>query len=76
VEGHWSAQPGDTLLASTWYLVRTRQRLGVLAAYLLEPGSEDGIVTWNLVDRDLQSGTSYPILRIRSAPLVPTVAVP
>ena len=37
-----------------WFLVRTDQPLGVLAAYLLEPASEDGLATWNLLDRELQ----------------------
>jgi len=75
-EGRWSLQPRDTLVAAGWYLVRTRQPLGVFAAYLLEPASEDGVVAWNLVDRDLQRGVAYPILRIRSRAGVPGVAVP
>ena len=39
---------------------------GVLAAYLLEPASEDGLVTWNLLDRELQAHAEYPIVRVRS----------
>ena len=74
-EGQWSNQPGDTALAAGWYLVRTRQPLGVLAAYLIEPASEDGVVTWNLLDRELQPGTSYPILRVASPPRVPAVTI-
>jgi hypothetical protein len=66
VEGHWggaaaTADPG-------WYLVRTEQPLGLLAAYLLEPASEDGLATWNLLDRELQPHQPYPIVRVR-APL-------
>jgi hypothetical protein len=75
-EGMWSSQPIDTTLGSGWLLVRTAQPLGVLAAYLLEPASEDGVVTWNLVDRELQPGTAYPILRVQRPPGAPTVAVP
>ncbi|HJR15214.1 MAG TPA: M14 family metallopeptidase [Gemmatimonadales bacterium] len=76
VEGRWDSQFSDTLVGRGWYLVRTRQALGVLAAYLLEPESEDGVVTWNLVDRDIQAGRSYPILRVRSVPGVAAVAIP
>jgi hypothetical protein len=32
-------------------LVRTAQPLGYLAAYLLEPESDDGLVVWNFFDR-------------------------
>ena len=45
-----------------------REPLGLLAAYLLEPASEDGIVAWNLLDRELAPHATYPILRAR-APL-------
>jgi dipeptidyl-peptidase-4 len=75
-EGSWKQQPADTNVTAGWSLVRTGQSLSVLAAYLLEPASEDGVVTWNLLDRELQSGTAYPILRVRTLPTVPTVAVP
>jgi hypothetical protein len=76
VEGRWSSRSGDTLTGRGWYTVRTRQPLGVLAAYLLEPASEDGVVTWNLLDRELQAGTPYPILRTLSAPRLRGVALP
>jgi dipeptidyl-peptidase-4 len=75
-EGNWKKQPTDTNVTAGWLLVHTGQQLGVLAAYLLEPASEDGVVTWNLLDRELQTGTAYPILRVRKHPTVPTVAVP
>jgi hypothetical protein len=64
VEGRWS--PGHSALTEPgWKLVRTAQPLGVLAAYLLEPASEDGIATWNLLDDELSPGKAYPILRSR-----------
>jgi hypothetical protein len=47
------------------YLVRTDQALGTLASYLLEPASEDGVVTWNLVDRLLTMRAPYPVARVR-----------
>lgn len=76
-DGRWSATRADTVAGAGWYLVRTDQPLGVLATYLLEPASEDGLVTWNLFDRELQPATAFPIVRVRSACLTPaTIAVP
>jgi hypothetical protein len=48
----------------------------VLAAYILEPASEDGLVTWNLLDRELQTHAAFPILRARAMPRLPLLAVP
>jgi hypothetical protein len=75
-EGRWVAGTGDTATTAGWYLVPTSQPFGVLAAYLLEPASEDGVVTWNFLDREIEAGGRYPLLRLRSRPLVPAVAVP
>ena len=50
-------------------LVRAAQPLGTLAAYLVEPESDDGFVTWNFLDEYLQSGKTYPIHKLmRLAP--------
>jgi len=64
VEGRWAA--GSDSASGAWYLVSTTQPLGVLAAYLLEPASEDGLVTWNFLDADMVAGAAYPIRRLRS----------
>jgi hypothetical protein len=69
VQGRWQAR--ELAAPAGWYVVSTDQRLGVLAAYLLEPGSEDGFVAWNFLDRDLRRGGEAPILRVRQ-PLVAT----
>ena len=69
VTGSWAAQ--DTAVVPGWYYVSTDQRLGVFAAYLLEPGSEDGFVTWNYLDRDLRRGQPAPLLRVRAPLRVP-----
>jgi Zinc carboxypeptidase len=74
--GRWQVGARDTVLTPGWYLVRRSQPLGVLAAYLLEPASEDGIVAWNFLDRELQAGAPYPILRVRTAAAAPALAVP
>ena len=56
-------------------VVRTDQRLGTLAGYLLEPQSEDGLTTWNFLDAGLMKDKDFPVLRVpkqakvRTAPL-------
>lgn len=75
-EGHWEASLLDSTLAKGWYLLRTDQPLGVLASYLLEPASEDGLVTWNFLDRELQPGAAYPLLRLTGSPRAAGRAIP
>jgi dipeptidyl-peptidase 4 len=75
-EGRWRKESVDTALVAGWYLLPTNQPLGVLASYLVEPASEDGVVTWNLLDRELQPGAPYPILRLHGSPRVPATTVP
>lgn len=43
------------------YIVRTAQPLGRLAAYLLEPSSDDGLTFWNFFDEQLSKGAIHPI---------------
>ena len=62
VEGRWS--PTEITVTTGWFYVPVSQRLGVLAAYLLEPESEDGFVTWNLLDRDVRPRATFPIRRV------------
>lgn len=75
VDGHWQAS-ADTVVPPGWFLASTDQPLGVLLSYLLEPASEDGVVTWNLLDRELRVSGAYPVLRARARPKVPSAAVP
>jgi hypothetical protein len=74
--GHWAGQAADSSLGPGWYLVRTDQPLGTFAAYLLEPASEDGVVTWNLLEGEVQAGAGYPLLRLEKPFRSPTAAVP
>jgi hypothetical protein len=60
--GRWSSRAASALPG--WFFVPTDQRLGAFAGLLLEPESEDGLVTWNQLDRDLRRGGEYPILRV------------
>jgi hypothetical protein len=41
---------------------------GPLSVYLLEPQSEDGLVDWNYLDRELRPSGTYPILRALPSP--------
>ena len=64
LEGRWRRE-ARTLPAGS-YLISTAQPLGVLAVYLLEPETDDGLVTWNVFDRVLARGTDAPVLRVTS----------
>jgi hypothetical protein len=44
--------------------IPANQPLARLAFYLLEPESDDGFVTWNLVEAGLSPGATYPIYRV------------
>ncbi|OYV71983.1 MAG: hypothetical protein B7Z72_05775, partial [Gemmatimonadetes bacterium 21-71-4] len=62
LEGLW-APLGITLPPGT-YIVREAQPLAILAMYLLEPESDDGFTTWNIMDSWIAPGKPYPVLRI------------
>lgn len=74
VDGGW--REAEVAAGPGWFMVRTDQRLGVLAAYLLEPASEDGVVTWNLLDRQLRPRQDAPVARVRTAPALATELLP
>ncbi|MEY4634339.1 MAG: hypothetical protein RJA55_137 [Acidobacteriota bacterium] len=40
------------------------QPLARLAFYLLEPESDDGFVTWNVIEEGLAAGEAYPVYRV------------
>lgn len=62
VTGQWSSTAAS-VPAGAWRVPMT-QPLAHLAAYLLEPRSNDSLVTWNLFDEALAAG-NYPVLRTR-----------
>ncbi len=64
VQAESERDPESQLIAAGTYVVRTDQPLGRLAAYMLECDSDDGLVFWNFFDEDLDTGKSYPVLRI------------
>jgi hypothetical protein len=45
-------------------LVRAAQPLGTLAAYLLEPESDDGLTSWNFLDAYLGEGKVHPVYKV------------
>jgi hypothetical protein len=74
VEGSW--RPRDLAVEPGWFLVSTDQGLGLFAAYLLEPATHDGLVTWNFFDRDLRRGQDAPVLRVREPLPIPLELLP
>lgn len=69
-QGHLEAKitgkysTGKTSFPTGTILVRTAQPLGRLAFYLLEPESEDGLVTWNFFDSYLGTGKRHPVSKL------------
>jgi hypothetical protein len=53
-------------------VVRCAQPLGTLAAYALEPQSEDGLCAWNFFDEALKLGADYPVVRLPAAAALAT----
>lgn len=45
-------------------LVRAAQPLGTLAAYLLEPESDDGLTLWSFLDAYVAAGKVHPVHRV------------
>jgi hypothetical protein len=60
VWGQWKA---SAELPRKALIVRTDQRQGWLAAYLLDPESDDSFFTWNLFDATLSRQRLFPVLR-------------
>ena len=57
-----SAQEGSLYIPANQPLAR-------LAFYLLEPESDDGLVTWNLIEAGLAAAATYPIYRVTAGSL-------
>jgi dipeptidyl-peptidase-4 len=63
VGGRWKDAVTRTLPAGT-YVVRAGQPYGLLAFYLLEPESEDGLAQWSFYDGILAARADFPVVRI------------
>jgi zinc carboxypeptidase len=65
--GRW--QTGSKLFPDeSVMMVRGDQPQAVAALYLLDPESDDGLVTWNVFDRELAPGKLFPVWRLETAP--------
>lgn len=64
-----------TFNSGSWY-IPAAQPLGNLACYLLEPESEDGLVTWNYFDAFMANESEFPVYRVMQAKEIKTEIVP
>ncbi len=60
--GHY--QKKSMAFPASSIIVRAAQPLGTLAAYLLEPESDDGLTTWNFWDAYIGQGKVHPIYKV------------
>ena len=75
LHGHWT-QPRSAVQPVGTYIVSTAQPLGALAVYLLEPESDDGLVTWNTLDGMVRRGADFPVVRLSTVPAAGRRPVP
>ena len=75
LEGNWAAPAADTVAAGS-FVVSTNQRFGMLAAFLLDPSSEDGYTAWNFFDAGIKAHAPAPIRRLAKLPAVKMTVVP
>lgn len=61
VRGNWQAGSPPS---GRGFVVSGAGRFAPLAAYLLEPESDDGLLDWNFFDSALTPGKAYPVLRL------------
>lgn len=74
--GRWeSTMPGVFLAAGT-VIVPVAQPLGVLAMYLMEPESDDGLVAWDIGGRASGAQRRAPVVRLATAPSAPMAPLP
>jgi dipeptidyl-peptidase 4 len=73
-----SAEPTieTRMLAPGELIVRTSQKLGSLAAFLLEPQADDGFTAWNVFDEALNASSEFPVRRLVSATPLLTSPLP
>jgi hypothetical protein len=81
LEGKWVPEGRNLYVegeGNVLYIVRTAQPLGVLAMTLLEPQSDDGLVTWNFWDFVLDAmpktggSVPFPVFRLTKPIAFPT----
>jgi hypothetical protein len=63
IGGEW--QDAMVELPAGSLIVSASQPLGRLVFYLLEPESDDGLTTWNVLDGALKPGMPHPVLKMK-----------
>ncbi|HAQ17999.1 MAG TPA: hypothetical protein DCR40_02050 [Prolixibacteraceae bacterium] len=63
------------------FVIRTAQPLANIASYLLEPQSNDGLMTWNFLDRYLlpqwgRGFNQYPVYKIQKRVIIEDTVLP
>jgi hypothetical protein len=66
ITGAWRRE--NLLVPAGSFIVRPAQARGILAVYLLEPESDDGLTDWNFFDSELARGKAFPVLRLLAPP--------
>jgi len=74
IAGTWQDAKPVTLPAGS-YVVRAGQPRGLLALYLLEPMSEDGLAEWSFYDGITSAHADFPVLRVTRPATLHTSAV-
>ena len=68
-------EPAKLTVQEGALFIPAAQPLARLAFYLLEPESDDGLVTWNLIEAGLSAGETYPVYRVMNTRDAPAGAV-
>jgi hypothetical protein len=66
LRGKW--RDGRIQMPGTMMMIRGNQPQAVAALYLLDPESDDGLVTWNVFDSQLMTGKPFPVWRVSASP--------
>lgn len=74
ITGSWKDAAPVTLPAGS-YVVPAGQPFGLLALYLLEPQSEDGLAQWSFYDGIMNAHEDFPVLRVTRPATLHTTAV-
>jgi hypothetical protein len=71
-----AARPERRTFSTGTIVVPAAQPLSDLLVYLLEPQSEDGLVTWNFFDDVLAEGKDFPVVRLVREEKLETAPLP
>jgi hypothetical protein len=74
ITGTWQDAKSVRLPAGS-YVVRAGQPYGLLALYLLEPQSEDGLAEWSFYDGIMSAHAAFPVVRITKPATIHSTAV-